>query len=77
MIKIEKIVYWLFTIFLIYLIIELIRKILGGSLGFEELVIALLVGNLGFSFQLWFKLSNIDSKLSEHLGWHRGKLKEN
>ena len=62
----QKIVYWIFGIFLIYLIFELVRKILGGSLGFEEIVIALLVANLGYSFYL-------GSKLSEHIGWHKGK----
>jgi len=58
--------YWLFLLFLIYLVFEISRKLLGGSLGFEELVIGLLVANLGYSY-------HINSKLSEHLGWHRGK----
>ncbi|MEW6063540.1 MAG: hypothetical protein AB1571_04190 [Nanoarchaeota archaeon] len=62
----KKILYWLLTLFMIYLIIEIIRKIIGGSLGFEELVIALLVANLGYSFY-------INSKISGHIGWHRGK----
>lgn len=79
MFKIEKIFYWLFAIFLIYLILELIRKILGGSLGFEELVSALLVANLGYTFYMHAKIldvnsginaniSEINSKLSEHIG---------
>jgi len=62
----EKILYWLLVIFMAYLIIELLRKILGGSLGFEELVIGLLIANLGYSFY-------INSKISEHFGWHKGK----
>jgi hypothetical protein len=57
---------WIFLAFLAYLIFELARKILGGSLGFEEIVIGLLIANLGFSFHL-------SSKLSGHMGWHRGK----
>lgn len=61
-----KVLYWLLVLFMIYLIIELLRKILGGSLGFEELVIGLLIANLGYSFY-------INSKLSGHIGWHRGK----
>ena len=64
--KWEKILYWLLILFMIYLVIELLRKIFGGSLGFEELVIGLLIANLGYSFY-------INSKLSEHLGWHQGK----
>ncbi len=62
----QRILYWLLILFMIYLIIELIRKLLGGSLGFEELVIGLLIANLGYSFY-------INSKLSEHLGWYRGQ----
>jgi len=48
------------------LVIELIRNIFGGSLGFEEMVIALLIANIGYSFY-------INSKLSEHIGFHKGK----
>ena len=66
MVNWKKVLYWLLGIFAVYLIIELIRKILGGSLGFEEIVIGLLITNLGYSFY-------INSKLSEHLGWHKGK----
>lgn len=61
-----KIFYWILGIFIIILIIILLQKILGGSLGFEEIVIGLLIANLGYSFY-------INSKLSEHLGWHKGK----
>lgn len=62
----ENILYWLLFLFIIYLAYEIIRKILGGSLGFEELAIGLLIANLGYSFY-------INDKLAEHLGWHRGK----
>lgn len=64
--KLEQILYWLLILFMIYLIIELLRKIFGGSLGFEELVVGLLIANLGYSFY-------INAKLSEHIGWHKGK----
>ena len=62
----EKVISWLLVIFIIYLVVELVRKILGGSLGFEELVIGLLIANLGYSFY-------INTKLSEHIGWHKGQ----
>jgi hypothetical protein len=62
----EKIFYWALAAFIAYIIIELLRKIFGGSLGFEELAIGLLIANLGYSFY-------INSKLSEHIGWHKGK----
>lgn len=69
----EKVLYGVFVLFLIYLIIELIRKLLGGSLGFEELVIGLLIANLGYSFYLKESINKLDVKVSGHLAWHRGK----
>ena len=68
-----RIFYWLLGLFVVYLIIELIRKIFGGSLSFEALVIGLLVANLGYTIALHTKMSNINAKLSEHLEWHKGK----
>jgi len=62
----QKIFYWLLVAFMIYLVYELVRKILGGSLGFEEIVVGLLIANLGYSFHL-------NSRMSEHFGWHKGK----
>lgn len=62
----KKIGYWILILFAVYLVIELLRKLLGGSLGFEELVIGLLLANLGYSFY-------INTQLSEHLGWHKGQ----
>ena len=70
---IKKITYWVFLLFLVYLIFELLRKLLGGSLGFEELVIGLLIANLGYSFYLRESIHTIDSKISGHVGWHKGK----
>ena len=69
----QKVFYWLLGAFGIYLIFELIRKILGGSLGFEELVIGLLIANLGYVITLHTKISDVNSKLSEHVGWHKGR----
>ena len=60
-----KIIFVLFAVFVIYIAFELLRKILGSSLGFEELVIGLLIANLGYSFY-------INSKLSNHIGGHSG-----
>ena len=59
-----KIFHWLLVVFILYLVYELLRKILGGSLGFEELVVGLLIANLGYSFYL-------NSLMSEHLGYHK------
>lgn len=70
---VSKVLYWLFVVFLIYLAFELIRKLLGGSLGFEELVIGLLIMNLGHSFYLKGAISKVDAKVTGHIGWHSGK----
>lgn len=69
----KKLAYLIFLIFLVYLIYELFGKLLGGSLGFEELVIGLLIANLGYSFYLIKYINKIDSKISGHIGWHKGK----
>ena len=66
--KLLRIFYWLLVLFTLYLIFEVIRKIIGGSLGFEELVVGLMAANLGYSFYL-------NTKLSEHLGWHKANYK--
>ena len=72
-INIKKIIYLLLASFTIYIIYEIIKKMLGRSLGFEELVIGLLIANLGFSFSIKDSVNRIESKLSGHLGWHKGK----
>jgi len=69
----KKIIYWIFLVFLVYLIYELLTKLFGGSLGFEELVIGLLIANLGYSFYLRDSINKLDSKISGHLEWHKGK----
>ena len=66
MISFQKLFQWLLILFVLYLVFELLRKLFGGSLGFEEIVIGLLIANVGYSF-------HINTKLSEHLGWHKGK----
>ena len=75
--KFEYIFKWMLVIFTLYIIYEVIRKILGGSLGFEELTVSLLIANLGYSFYLTFYIARAvhksDSKLSGHINWHRGR----
>lgn len=59
------VLYGLYLTFLLFIVYQLIRKLLGGSWGFEEIIIALLLANIGYSFV-------ISSKLSKHLGMHEG-----
>lgn len=64
--NLDKILQWALALFVLYLVFELIRKMAGGSLGFEELIAGLLIANIGYTF-------SINTKLSEHIGWHKGK----
>lgn len=68
-----KVFYWILFLFLLYIIVQLLLKIFGGSLGFEELVIGLLIANLGYSFYLSRCIGSLNSKISGHMGWHKGK----
>lgn len=72
-IKIKNILITLLIIFVAYIIFELTKKLLEGSLGFEALVIGLLVANLGYSFYIKESINKLDSKLPGHIGWHKGK----
>ena len=58
--------YWLLVAFGAYLIFELVRKISGGSLSAEDLMIGLQIATLGFLYDL-------SSRFNEHMGWHKGK----
>ena len=79
-----KILYWAFVIFVIFVIYQMMRSILGGSWQLESIIVVLLGANLGYSFYLTRHIGNVDSKLtkhlgdinskiSEHMGWHKGK----
>lgn len=71
--KMWTMMYWFLVIFGIYIIYELTRKLLGGSLTYESLIIAGVVANIGFSVQLTKSIGKLDAKLSEHIGWHKGR----
>jgi len=71
--KFDKIFYWLLALFVLYLIIEVIKKILGSGLSYETLAVGLLIANIGYTIALHSKISNINSKLSGHIGWHKGR----
>ena len=69
----SNIAYWMLVAFAVFLIYEIIRKISGGSLGFEELVIGVLVMNLSLSFYLRESINKVDNKITGHIGWHKGR----
>jgi len=64
--NLQKILQWLLFLFVIYLIYEIMRKIFGGSLSFEQVNIGLLLAIIGYLFYM-------NSRLSEHMGWHKGR----
>ena len=82
--NLNKILYWALVIFITYLIIEILRKIFGGSWGFEEILSSLVLANLGYTFymnseihhrfsEVNSRISEVNAKFSEHIGWHKGK----
>lgn len=64
------------------LIAQIIRTILGGSWQIEDIILALVIFNLtigfgigigGYLIHLNNKISEVDSKLEGHFGWHKGQ----
>ena len=64
-------------------IFQIIKILLGGSWETEQVILALVMLNLSVSFgigsyliHLNNKISKVDSKLTGHFGWHKGKDEE-
>ena len=62
------------------LIIQLLRKIFGGSWAIEDIILALVILNLTLTFSISSYLIHINTKIAKvehkvygHLEWHRGK----
>ncbi|MFC1723015.1 hypothetical protein ACFL0V_02670 [Nanoarchaeota archaeon] len=74
---VREIAFWILILFTIYIIFELIRKILGGSLTSEALIISLLVFSVSHSIymhnSLQKSINRIDKRLASHIAWHKGK----
>lgn len=64
---------WAMLAVFITLIFWLIRRIFEGNWGFQELIIAFLAANLGYSIKMSLQVSKLDSEISGHLGWHKGR----
>ena len=71
--KYSRILYWALILFTVYLIIEIIRNMLGGSLSSEQLIIGLLVIVIGLVFQIKDSISKVDAKIMSHIAWHKGQ----
>lgn len=68
----------------IILIIQILRKLFGGSWNVEDIILAFIVLNItltfgvvGYLIQLNNRISKIDAKLHGHLEWHRGRDYQN
>lgn len=55
----------LLILFAVYIIYEIIKKLLGGSWSIEQLIVALMILNIG-----WTAL--IQRQIYSHLGEHKG-----
>jgi len=65
----SNILYWVLVAIIAIVIVQIIRKIAGGSWTTEAVIIALVLANLGYSFYI----GNILSKhIGEHKGYERG-----
>jgi hypothetical protein len=65
--KVEKMLEVLLTIFAIYLLIQILRQILGGSWTSEDIVLGILIFNTGSIFTVGLMLAQLRSD-HEHLG---------
>lgn len=64
----------------VVLIIQLVRAILGGTWAVEDIILALLIFNLtitfgigGYLISLNNKIAQVNSKISGHIEWHKGR----
>jgi len=74
---IAQIIAYIFAAIALFQIISAIR---GGTWAAEDIVLSLVISNLGASFgvvgyliNLNNKISDVDRKIDSHLGWHRGR----
>jgi len=64
-INLIEILHWTLIVFGLVIIYQMIKKILGGSWGFETVIITLLMFNLGLTFTTTFNFNR-----------HRGEFRE-
>lgn len=75
----NSLIYWtrilaqvFFYLITILVIIQMVRMILGGSWTIENVILALVIANLTLTVTLMGMLYQVNNKLSNHMGWHRG-----
>jgi len=70
-IKLEDLIKISLLLFAVYIIYQIIRKILGGSWSIEQIILSLLVLNIGWTALLQRQLS---AHIGKHKGYRLGKL---
>jgi len=58
-IKIEHIINLLLTIFAVFLLVQIFRQILGGSWSTEDIIVGLLIFNLGAIFTIGLMVAQL------------------
>lgn len=59
--RVERVVEILVVLFGLFLLIQILRKIMGGSWGTEDIIIGLLIFNLGSIFTIGVMVAQIKS----------------
>ncbi|HLC58090.1 MAG TPA: hypothetical protein VJH95_05950 [Candidatus Nanoarchaeia archaeon] len=77
---ISQVIAYILAVIIIY---QILKILLGGSWETEQVILALVMLNLSISFgiggyllHLNNKISKVDSKLTGHFGWHKGRDEE-
>jgi len=70
LIRIIQILFALFGLFILY---QILRKMLGGSWSVEDIILGLLIFNIGVTFTIGMKLTRIESD-HIHLNNQFGRL---
>ncbi|MDP2908635.1 MAG: hypothetical protein Q8N77_02400 [Nanoarchaeota archaeon] len=70
-IKLEDIIKTALVLFAVYIIYQVLRKILGGGWSIEQIILSLLILNIGWTALLQRQLS---SHIGEHKGYRLGRL---
>jgi hypothetical protein len=76
LLKLDIFIKWSLILFTAYLAFELIRKILGGSLTDNEVIVGLLIANVGFTFHMHGKIEKFGANLDHHLQWHGSRARK-
>jgi len=61
----------------LFIVYQLLLKIIGGSWQTEALIIAILFFNLGLTWKLSMNFYKLEMKFEGHMNWHKTRDKKN